>query len=154
MVKRAIHRAVSSFHYAVTLNVVITAILLFMDGDAGFLPVLPEFAARFATPVLAMIVQWLLIGCTGAAFGGFSVLLELERWSLLKQSVIYFVLTSVVWVPVAVTCWGLGTYVSSFVSVITSYSISYAVVWIIQYRTCKHSIEQINQKLAERKDAI
>ncbi|MDD3277337.1 MAG: DUF3021 domain-containing protein [Lachnospiraceae bacterium] len=149
MLNRAIQRGISSFLYAVAVNVVLGCILMAIRGDSDFLPVLPEFAERFRTPVMGMLIQWLLIGLTSAAFGAWSVLLEIETWSMLKQCVLYFILTSAVWVPVGVICWGLGKYVSSFISVFLSYSVSYIVVWVVQYRNCKQAVAQINQKLKE-----
>lgn len=149
MFKNAVKRAASSFSYAITINIVIACGILAVVRQPDFFPVLPEFAAHFATPVIGMLVQWLLIGLTSAAFGFWSVLLEKETWSMLKQCIIYFILTSMVWIPVSVICWGVGKYVQSFVSVILSYSISYIIIWIVQYRNCKQSIRQINQRLKE-----
>lgn len=149
MLKKAITRGISSFLYAVAVNVILGAVLIFAVNKPDFLPVLPEFADRFNSSVQAMLVQWLLIGLTSASFGFWSILMELERWSLLLQSVVYFILTTIVWVPVAVVCWGLGRYVQTFLGVVLSYLIAYTVSWTVQYRSCKQSVKQINQRLKE-----
>ena len=149
MIRNAIQRAITSFAGAIAINIIIGCILIAEVNKPDFLPVLPEFAARFSTPVMGMLIQWLLIGVTSAAFGFWSILFEKASWSMLLQSILYFVLTSIVWIPVAVVCWGLGTYVSSFISVILSYSISYIVVWVVQFRKCKLAVKQINQRLQE-----
>ena len=114
-----------------------------------FIPILPDFAARFSSGTMAFLVQWILIGISSSSFGFWSIIMEFERISLLLQSVLYFILTAMVWIPVSVLCWDLGKDIFSFITIVTSYLISYVITWIIQYRNCKDSINQINKKLEE-----
>ena len=152
MLKRAIKRGIHSFVNAAAINVIIFAIIMAAVNKPDFVPLLPEYAARFSSDILAMIVQIILIGITSAAFGFWSVIMEHERLSLLIQSILYFILTAAVWIPVAVLCWGLGKYVNSFISISLSYLIGYIISWIVQYRSCKHSLHQINEKLKEMRE--
>jgi len=149
MIKNALIRGINSFMYATTINVVIALIITAIVNEPGFLPLVPDYAAHFESGIVAMLLQIVLIGMTSAAFGAGSVILEIERWSLLKQSVIYFILTAVVWVPISIFCWRIDKYTTAFISTICSYTISYIITWIVQYNLCKKSVAKINQKLNE-----
>lgn len=147
--KLAISRGLQSFSYAVTINVLIGVVIMLISGDAQTVPVVPDFADRFPSPTAAFGVQCLLIGLTSAAFAAGSGIMEIASWSLVKQSIVYFVVTAAVWMPVSVLCWGFGKYSVTFFSVTGSYLIGYIISWTVQYRICKRNIAEINEKLKE-----
>lgn len=149
MLKKGILRGINSFLYAIAINVILSVIIMATVNKPDFIPILPDFAARFSSETMALLVQWILIGISSAAFGFWSIIMEFERISLLLQSVLYFLLTAMVWIPVSILCWDLGKDIFSFITIVTSYLISYVITWIIQYRNCKDSINQINKKLEE-----
>lgn len=149
MIKNAFIRGINSFVYAISINVVLALIITAIINKPNFVPLISDYSARFESKVVAMLLQFFLIGLTSAAFGAGSVILDIKRWSLIKQSIIYFILTAVVWIPVSIFCWRIDKYTTAFVSVICSYTISYIIIWIIQYMSCKKSIAKINQKLNE-----
>ena len=152
MGKKAIQRGINSFVYTVAINVVIYTILIVLSKRPDFVPILPGYSAHFSSNTEALMVQLILIGFTSGVFGAGSVIMELERISLLAQSILYFIITAIVWVPISCLCWEINKYPQSFISVTISYVISYVISWVVQYITCKKSIEQINQKLAEMKE--
>lgn len=149
MLKKAITRAITSFMGAVSINVIIGLLIILIVDKPDFLPVLPEYADRFPSDTIALLVEWLLIGLTSASFGFWSIIMESERISLVAQSILYFILTTIVWLPVSIFCWNTNKYIGSFIGVTLSYLVSYIISWTIQYRLCKESIRQINQKLDE-----
>lgn len=147
--KSIISKGLQSLCYAVTINILIGVVLMLAFKNEDFVPVIPEFADRFPSKTMAFGVQCLLIGLTSAAFAAGSGIMEIASWSLVKQSIVYFVVTAAVWLPVSVLCWGFGKYPMTFFSVIGSYLIGYIISWTVQYRICKRNIEQINEKLKE-----
>ena len=149
MLKNAIIRGIKSFIYAIAVNVLLALIITSLVNEPGFVPVVPDYAAHFDSNITALLLQFVLVGLTSAAYGAGSVIYELERWSLLRQSVVYFIATTVIWVPVSIFCWGINKYSTAFVSIITSYVSSYVIVWLIQYHLCKKSVSKINQKLIQ-----
>ena len=150
MIKKMLVRGIKSFSCAVTINVLIYVMLIVSRGAGDWLPMLPEFQAGYDSPVLAILVQCLLVALCSAVFGAGSVLFEMERMGLMAQSIIYFVITSAVWVPVACYCWGMHKYPMSVLGVGASYVVSYVICWGIGYHNCRKSVEQINRKLRER----
>lgn len=147
--KKVIVRGASAFANAVAINILLALVLIKVVDKPGFLPMLPEYAEKFSSDMEAFIVQCLLIGLTSMAFGAGSVIFEVARWSLVKQSIVYFIITTLVWGSVAVFCWGLGKYKSAFYSIMASYLIGYIISWSVQYKICKKEISNINQRLQE-----
>ena len=147
MLKRALIRGINSFMYALAINVILALIIMAIVNEPDFVPLVPNYAAHFDSKAVALLLQIVLVGLTSAAFGAGSVILELERWSLIKQSVIYFIVTTAIWLPVSIFCWGVDKYTIAFISMICSYVASYAITWGIQYSICKKSVAKINQKL-------
>ncbi len=147
MLKKACIRGINSFMYAIGISTVIQMLLL--SFAEGMEPVLPEFGVRFPNLYIAMLAQNFLIGLTSAAFGAGSVIMEMARISLLLQSILYFVLTALVWIPVGCVCWGLHRYPGTMLVMGASYTASYVISWMIQFKQCKCNVEQINRKLLE-----
>lgn len=156
MLKKIFVRGINSFMYAIGIYVmiqtVVVAIVEAITGESGMIPVLPEFAAHFSNIYMTVYTQALLIGLTSAVFGAGSVILELERIGLIVQSVLYFLVTMAVWVPVGCFCWGLHKYPPTMISVGLSYVVSYSICWVIQYRQCRQNVEKINRKLSQLRE--
>ena len=153
MLKNSIVRGLNSFMYSIgiylMIQMVVTLIISPVNGGREFIPVMPEFAARFTNPYMAVYMQLFLIGLTSVAFGAGSVIMELERLSLLMQSLLYLIVTMAVWIPVGCICWGLHKYPGTMISIGLSYILAYAISWGINYRQCKRNIREINLKLEQ-----
>ena len=149
MLKNALNRGVHGFIYAIATNVILALIIMILVNKPGFVPLVPDYAAHFDSEIVALLLQIVLIGLTSAAFGAGSVILEIERWSLLKQSIVYFIVTTAIWIPVSIFCWGVDKYKPAFISIICSYAASYIITWVIQFSLCKKSVASINQKLLQ-----
>lgn len=155
MWKKSVSRGVVSFALCVTVNIIVLMIKTMstvkMTGDAQAMPELvPEYAAFFDNPFMALMVQTLLCGLIGFAFGCCSVIMEIAKWSMVRQAVVHFLLTACVWVPVSIFCWGLGRYLISFISVFLSMVFTYTVVWTCQIIICRREVAQINAQLMQR----
>lgn len=152
-IKTACCRGMQGFAYAVTINLIIGMIIVAVVNKPDFMPMIPEYAAHFSSPLIAFGMQCLLTGVTSMAFGAGSVIMEIASWSLVKQSIVYFVATALVWIPVSIFCWGLGKYMGTFFSIGASYLVGYIISWFVQYKTCKQNIKEINKRLEELNEA-
>lgn len=155
MWKKSISRGVVSFALCVTVNIIVLMIKTMstvkVSGDAQAMPELvPEYAAFFDNPFMALMVQTLLCGLIGFAFGCCSIIMEIAKWSMVRQAVVHFLLTACVWVPVSIFCWGLGRYLISFVSVFLSMVFIYTVVWTCQIIICRREVARINAQLLQK----
>lgn len=128
------------------LAVMLIQICIAQNGGST---VTERFASHFAAKDAAVLTQLLLVGGIGAAFSGASVVYDLERWSFLRQGIVYFVITAAVWVPVLLICWTPmpkeGILFSSL-----GWTGTYAITWGIQYAVYRKRIRDLNRKIHER----
>ena len=86
-------------------------------------------------------------GLIGASFGLMMFVWEREEWSLLKRTVIYFVVNLIVMVVSAYQmCW-IGKSVWSLVVFIAMFIAIFTVCWFVSYAIAKKRTQQLNAGL-------
>ena len=150
MKKKLIGRGVIGFPVGIAIGYVITVIISICIGDGFFHPVNPELVNKMGSELNAILIQTGLSGIMGTGFAMASVIWEIDKWSIAKQTGIYFVLTAAAMMPVAyITGWmehstiGVVTYFGIFV-------IIFVVVWMIQYSVIKCNIRKMNETLHKK----
>ena len=89
-------------------------------------------------------MQTVLCAIMGMGFAAASVIWELDSWSLAKQSGIYFLIISVIMLPIAyVTNWMKHT-VLGILSYVAIFAAIFVVVWLSQYLLWKRKIKKMN----------
>lgn len=142
-------RMANGFCYSIAITAMVQLIVMAVSGKSILLP---EYAARFDSEMMAFGVELLLIGFISAMASGGTVLLELKRPGLVVQSILYFILMLATWIPVACFLWGFHKYTTSFVSTLLSMVVTYEICWGIQYRLCIRDVKEINEWLQEQQD--
>ncbi len=147
MKKQAVLRGLLGFPLGVFLGYAITIGVSLFHGDGGYAPVVPALIEEVGSELNAVMVQFLLTGLLGAGCAACSVIWAMERWSIVKQSGVYFLLLALLMLPTAYLChwmdrsfWGIVGYLMVFVGI-------YLAVWLIQYWVCKRKVKAINRKL-------
>ncbi len=62
---------------------------------------MPELISAMGNEINAVILQALLCGLLGTGFAASSLIWEIENWSIIKRSGIYFIIISVIMLPIA-----------------------------------------------------
>ena len=144
MKKKIIMRGLFGLPTGIAIGFVITLIISICIGNGSFYPVTPELIDATGNELNAVILQTVLCAIMGAGFAAASIIWELDSWSLAKQSGIYFIIISVIMLPIAyITNWmkhtalGVLSYVAIFVAI-------FVVVWLSQYLLWKRKIKQMN----------
>lgn len=144
MKKKIIMRGLFGLPTGIAIGFVITLIISVCIGNGSFYPVTPELIDATGNELNAVILQTVLCAIMGAGFAAASIIWELDSWSLAKQSGIYFMIISVIMLPIAyITNWmkhtalGVLSYVAIFVAI-------FVVVWLSQYLLWKRKIKQMN----------
>lgn len=95
----------------------------------------------------AVILQTVLCGIMGSGFAMASVIWEIDSWSLVRQTGIYFAVACIVMLPIAyVANWmkhsvgGILAYIGIFIGI-------FLIVWLIQYFAWKCKIQKMNQSI-------
>ena len=148
MLKRFLIRFINGFCYSIAITMIIQTIVMLATGDT---PMLPEYMARFGSPLTAYVSQLLLIGVMSGITSLGTAVFEAKRIGLLGQSILFLLIMLSAWIPVACIAWGFHKYMLSMIVTVCSIIASYSVCWVIMYKLCRKDIEAINAKLSEKK---
>ncbi|MFJ7949981.1 DUF3021 domain-containing protein [Lysinibacillus sp. NPDC096418] len=151
MLKKLLSRAAGGFAYGILIGQVVQISISLKLGQGQFMPVTPDFANLFNNEATAVIIQLLLTGVIGLTFAMSSTIFEIAKWGLLKQYLIHFFITAIVWVPVVAFCWMPKNMLSIFIYCV-SFLGTYLITWFIQYTISKKDIQQINAMIRANND--
>lgn len=145
MKKKLIQRGLLGFPLGISIGYVITIFISIALGEGYYAAVRPELIETMGNEINAVILQAILCGIMGTGFAMASVIWEIETWSLVKQSGIYFAIACAVMFPIAyVANWmqhsigGVLFYVGIFIAI-------FIIVWLIQYFIWKRKINDMNK---------
>ena len=127
------------------LSYLITIAISFVVGDGNYYPCVPNLIERFGNEVTAIIIQTVLSAVLGAGFAGSSIIWEMDEWSLLKQTSIYFGIVSVIMMTVAYICEWIEHSVKGILSYFGIFFAIFIVIWIVQYLIWKIRISKIKE---------
>jgi predicted lysophospholipase L1 biosynthesis ABC-type transport system permease subunit len=150
MAKKIAVRGVVGFVIGVFLGKITQLIISLMLGKGEYLPVSDQFGDMFETEMAAVLSQFFLTGLIGVVLALGSFIFEIDKWGLLKQHLLHFVITGAVWVPVVLICWmpqsrnGVLILLGNFIG-------AYIITYWIQFATSKKDIQRINSVLKYRK---
>ena len=114
-------------------------------GYPGFIAISPDFRALFPSPVIAAYVNLLLYGIIGFTFAVTTAVYDAERISFLLQSILYFLITSVVCLGVTMLLWQLQKYPAALVSTLAGYGATHVIMFVTSYKRLKKDINEINE---------
>ena len=151
MKKKMILRGLFGLPVGIAIGFVITLIISACIGNGSFYPVTPELIDSMGNELNAVILQTVLCAVMGAGFAAASVIWELDSWSLAKQSGVYFLIISVIMLPIAyVTNWMKHT-VLGVLSYAGIFAAIFVVVWLSQYLLWKRKIKKMNALVSKEK---
>lgn len=129
------------------ISTIITIIISVCIGNGSFYPTVPELVNDCGNEINAVLVQ---TGCSllyGAAFGGASVIWELESWSLLKQTVVHLIICSAATFPIA---FFMRWMPRNVLGIVIYYAIFFAIyfgIWMSQYFSMKARLKELNESV-------
>ena len=150
MKKKILFRSLMGAPIGVLVSLIITIIFSLCMGHGEYFPAPHELidwcGGNETTAVIVQMICSLLIGAIG---GGSSVIWEIEKWSLLKQTLVHLAIISVPffgigyimnWMPHYL--YGALGYVGGFIAV-------YVIMWCSIYFSIKAKIKKMNKHLQE-----
>lgn len=143
---KVLNRAWNGFAYAVAINLLVYFTIGCITNN---LPLVPSYREYVGNDAFAIMLQLMLVGVMSAVFAGGTVIFEESKIGLLLQSILYFIITSIVWIPVFGFCFGLFVYRQTMLSFLLSYIGTYVICWLVTYRTSRREVETINLRLSE-----
>lgn len=116
-------------------------------GDGNFYPVPTELTNLCKSQLNAVIVQTIAGMIYGGMWGGASVILEVDSWSLTRQTVTHLIVISVISFPIAYVMRWMPHNIYGILIYCAIFFFIYFGIWLGTYCKIKAQIKQINSKI-------
>ena len=147
MIKEFARRVFVGLLGGIVISYLITNGISIAIGNGSYYPCVPSLIERFGNEVTAIIMQTALSAVLGAGFAGSSIIWEIDEWSLLKQTSIYFGIVSVLMMTIAYICEWMEHSVKGILSYFGIFVAIFIAVWIVQYLIWKVRVSRIKEKI-------
>ncbi|MGB4984270.1 MAG: DUF3021 domain-containing protein [Erysipelotrichaceae bacterium] len=147
MKKEIFKRALLGFPLGIAIGYVISIISSLIFANGYYSACVPMLIEKMGSEINAVILQTVLSGLLGSVFAGSSIIWELDEWSIIKQTVIYFMIISITMIPIAyITNW-MEHSIEGFLIYFLVFVVIFSIIWLTQYLIWKANITKINSKL-------
>ena len=145
--KEAVKRAIMGFIYGVFIGQTILILESLMARDGNFYPVAASLVNLAGTKIGAVIIQYFLTGIIGTTFAATTVIFEMDNWSLLRQTIIHFIITSIVMYIAGFLCGWFPHKLSSTLIWFGIFIVIYVIFWISFSSYYKNKVKKMNEAL-------
>ena len=152
MKKKIIKRSLLGFPLGITMGYLITILISLGWADGYYSPCVPELISIMGNEINAVILQTILCGILGVGFAASSVIWEMDSWSIVKQTGIYFSIISVIMLPIAYFAFWMKHSVVGFLIYFEIFVFIFVIIWITLYIIGKINVRKMNGKLFQTKD--
>lgn len=150
MKKQAFFRGLIGVPIGITIGYLITIFISLGWGNGYYSPCVPSLEEQMGSEINAVILQTVLCGILGAVFGAISIIWELDSWSIVKQTGIYFLIGSISMMPIAYINHWMEHSIGGFLSYFWIFIVIFIVAWIIQYIVWRQRIKKINESISDQ----
>ena len=147
MKKEVAKRAIMGFIYGVFIGQTILIIESLFMRDGNFYAVSNNLLELAGTKIAAVIIQYFLTGIIGTTFAATTVIFEMDSWSLLRQTITHFVITSIVMYIAGFLCGWFPHTVGSTLIWFGVFVVVYVIFWICFSMYYKNKVKKINEAL-------
>lgn len=147
MKKQLLLRGLLGFPIGIALGYLITILVSLGWGGGAYAPCVPALADAVGSEIGAVMLQALLCGLLGAGFAACSLVWQVESWSLVKQTGVYFGIASLLMLPIAYAAYWMEHSLIGFVSYFAIFAFVFAAIWISQFALGRRSVRKMNEKL-------
>ncbi|MBQ9136871.1 MAG: DUF3021 domain-containing protein [Lachnospiraceae bacterium] len=147
MKKELIKRCFAGAPIGFTICVGITIVISLIVGDGTYYPVVPELIKICGSEVNAVLVQAIVGLLYGAMFGGTSLIWEMEKWSLLRQTITHLLIVSITTIPIAYFMHWMNHSILGVLAYMGTFFAIYAIIWISIYLSIRNKLNKINAKV-------
>lgn len=152
MKKKIVIRSLLGFPIGIALGYLITILISLGWANGYYSPCVPELISVMGNEINAVILQTVLSGILGTGFAASSVIWEIDNWSIVKQTGIYFAVISVIMLPIAYFAYWMEHSIVGFLIYFGIFVLIFAVVWSVQFIVGKHNVRKMNEKLSQTAD--
>lgn len=147
MRKKILLRSISGFPLGVTIGYLITIVISLVWANGYYSPCVPELAVMMGSEINAVLLQAFLCGILGMGFAASSVIWEMEEWGIVKQTGIYFLIVSVIMMPIAYVTFWMEHSLKGVASYFGIFALIFVAIWIVQYIRGRYNVKKMNEAL-------
>ncbi len=152
MKKKIVLRSILGFPIGIAIGYLITIFISLGWANGYYSPCVPELISAMGNEINAVVFQTLLCGLLGTGFAASSVIWEIENWGIIKQTGIYFIIVSVIMLPIAYFAYWMEHSIVGLFSYFGIFVLIFAFIWIIQFAFEKRAVRKMNKSLHNVKD--
>lgn len=152
MQKKIIVRGLLGFPIGIAIGYFITILISLGWADGDYLPCAPEFVLVMGNEINAVILQAILCGILGVGFAAGSIIWEMDNWSIVKQTGIYFSSIAAIMLPIAYFAYWMEHSAAGFFTYWGIFVLIFAIIWLTQFVIGKRNVRKMNEKLPQAKD--
>ena len=152
MKKKIIKRSLLGFPLGITIGYLITIFISLIWANGYYSPCAPELISFMGNEINAVILQTIFCGILGVGFAASSVIWEMDSWSIVKQTGIYFAIISVIMLPVSYFAYWMEHSIVGFLIYFGIFVLIFVVMWMIQFGIGRYYVTKMNEKLSQTKD--
>lgn len=152
MKKKILLRCLLGAPLGLAISVIITIVISLITNDGSYYAVVPELINDCGSEINAVVLQAVLSLIYGAAWGGASVIWEMESWNILKQTLVHLMICSLATFPIAYFARWMPHETGGVILYFAIFFAVYLAIWLAQYSGMKKRITQINKKLNENRE--
>jgi hypothetical protein len=145
--KKIVSRVLYSFPIGISCSVGISLFLSLLFGEGKYYPFAAPLVSFTGSEVKAMLMQTILSGILGSVFGGMSFIWEIERWSILKQTAVYFLSVSIPMMGISYLLYWMEHSLNGFLLYFLIFVMVFFVVWLFNFAIYWFKVRRINEEL-------
>lgn len=147
MKKKLLLRGIVGFPVGVAIGYIITIWISLGWGDGNYMPCQPALVSMMGNEIRAVMLQAFLSGLIGTGVAGSAIVWDIEEWSLIKQTGVYFFLNAFIMMPIAYFMYWMEHSVAGVVSYVVIFVLIFVVIWVISYTTGRYNVRKMNESL-------
>ncbi len=148
MIKKFIKKSIMAIPINISINYLIVLFISLSIGNGKFYPVSPNTIAVVGSEMKAVLIQLLIIFILAITYGGGSIIWEIEEWSLLKQTISFYLLNAIPTMGIMyfsdMQAFSTGLLISTFII----YTLIFVIIWFANYISYRNKINKINKNLS------
>lgn len=145
--KKYILSAIKGMFLGIAIGLCVSIFFNYLNGADTYLPSTPVFTSHFARPLNAVTVSVVLWALMGLVFSIGALIFQIERWILLKRTIVNFFVYYIFFTPLAFMAHWFIIDLPHILVFTIIFTLIYVLIWFINAQLIKNDIKQINEKL-------
>lgn len=158
MKKQILVRSALGIPIGISINVIISVIIsIYINAEEGggiYYPCTFELITRMGSELNAVVLQLILSAVLGFVMGAASVIWQIESWSIVKQSGIFFVIIAIAMLSVSYFLYWMEHTFEGFISYLLTFAVYFIVIWVliwlIEYFSAMRKVKKFNIRINKK----